>query len=384
MTLRHKILLISCYILVLLSTSAFSLLPQVGSPVVKAVLFWMQGCPHCHEVIDTVLPPIQAKYGEQLQIKLIELTGSQEINALYSLAESMGIPKNDVGVPFLIIGEHVLVGSGEIPDQLPGLIDSYLAAGGVDFPDSPALAPLLQLSTADTDSPTASTNTAQTTQTTGESAQSQATASPASVQTDPAQPGEVTTFQGENGFVFAWLTIFFLLAVLAFSLVYLLQARNKTGFERFASAQVLTAEWWLPLLAFIGLGVAAYLAYVETQAVRAFCGPIGDCNTVQSSPYARLFGILPIGVLGVIGYALILAAWWVKRSGSKPWSDWSALALFGMTFGGTLFSVYLTYLEVTVIRAVCMWCVSSALIMGGLLLLSLPSRLSNPKGLADL
>ena len=134
------------------------------------------------------------------------------------------------------------------------------------------------------------------------------------------------------------------------------------------------------MLALAGLGVAAYLAYVETQAVRAFCGPIGDCNTVQSSPYTRLFGVLPIGLLGVIGYALILAAWWVRRSAKIPWNNWATLALLGMTAGGALFSIYLTYLEVVVIQAVCMWCISSAWIMGGLLVLSLnPSPLPSPR-----
>ena len=46
---------------------------------------------------------------------------------------------------------------------------------------------------------------------------------------------------------------------------------------------------------------AGYLTYVETQLVQAVCGPVGDCNAVQSSSYARLFGVLPVGVLGASG-----------------------------------------------------------------------------------
>jgi uncharacterized membrane protein len=49
--------------------------------------------------------------------------------------------------------------------------------------------------------------------------------------------------------------------------------------------------------------------------------------------------------------------------------------MFGMAFFGVVFSIYLTYLEPFVIRAVCLWCISSAVIMALLLLLSLPSAI---------
>ena len=68
--------------------------------------------------------------------------------------------------------------------------------------------------------------------------------------------------------------------------------------------------------------MALYLSYVETQMVEAVCGPVGDCNTVQSSPYSRLFGVLPMGVVGAVGYVAILAAWLVNRLGSGRWPGW--------------------------------------------------------------
>jgi uncharacterized membrane protein len=123
----------------------------------------------------------------------------------------------------------------------------------------------------------------------------------------------------------------------------------------------------------IGCGVAAYMAYVETTQVSAVCGPVGDCNTVQQSAYARLFGVLPIGVLGVLGYIAILVAWLVRRFGRGCPADLAALALLGMTAFGTLFSIYLTFLEPFVIGATCAWCLSSAIIMTLLLWLALPS-----------
>ncbi len=124
-------------------------------------------------------------------------------------------------------------------------------------------------------------------------------------------------------------------------------------------------------LSVLGTAIAGYLAYVETQEVAAFCGPVGDCNTVQSSPYAKLFGVLPIGVLGVIGYIAILGVWLWGRWGVGRLSAYAPLFVLAMTLFGVLFSIYLTYLEPFVIGAVCIWCVSSAIIMTLLMLLSL-------------
>jgi uncharacterized membrane protein len=122
-------------------------------------------------------------------------------------------------------------------------------------------------------------------------------------------------------------------------------------------------DWLTPLLGLAGLAVAAYLAHVEVREVEAVCGPVGDCNTVQQSEYARLFGVVPIGVLGVLGFAAILVAWAARRWSAGRASAWAAIALLALTGFGTLFSVYLTFLEPFVIGATCLWCLSSAVIM---------------------
>lgn len=126
----------------------------------------------------------------------------------------------------------------------------------------------------------------------------------------------------------------------------------------------------VPALCVFGLAVAFYLSYVETQRVAAICGPVGDCNTVQASPYARLFGILPIGVLGMLGYLAMLAAWVIGRLSAGRMAELALFALFGFALFGVLFSLYLTYLELYVILAVCAWCLTSAVLMAVLLVLS--------------
>lgn len=145
--------------------------------------------------------------------------------------------------------------------------------------------------------------------------------------------------------------------------------RGKSTLPRIFNAGWL--QYALPVLCAIGLVVAGYLSYVEIFVVEAVCGPVGDCNAVQSSIYAKLFGFLPIGVLGMGGYVAILGAWLYPRIRRDRLAHYAPLANFCMTLFGVIFSVYLTYLEIFVIRAVCMWCVTSAVIMTLLLLVTL-------------
>jgi uncharacterized membrane protein len=97
---------------------------------------------------------------------------------------------------------------------------------------------------------------------------------------------------------------------------------------------------------------------------------VGDCNTVQQSKYAILFGVLPVGVLGVIGYLALILAWWVGRREGGRLSQEAWLALFAMTVLGVLFSIYLTFLEPFVIGATCAWCLTSSVIMTALMWLA--------------
>ncbi len=129
------------------------------------------------------------------------------------------------------------------------------------------------------------------------------------------------------------------------------------------------------LLSLVGIVIASYLSYIEITQETAFCGPVGDCNSVQHSSYAKLFGVVPIGLLGLAGYVAILVAWYLSRKNTGPIKTYAVLILMGMTFFGTTFSIYLTYLEPFVIGATCMWCVLSAVIMTAQMWLMLPPTL---------
>ncbi len=126
----------------------------------------------------------------------------------------------------------------------------------------------------------------------------------------------------------------------------------------------------LPLVALVGALVAAYLTYIESSGATAVCGPVGDCNTVNQSEYAALFGLVPVGLVGLVGYLIIIWAWVVHRLAPGALSDWAVVSILGMSIFGTLLSLYLTFLEPFVIGATCAWCLTSAVAITLLMWLS--------------
>lgn len=111
--------------------------PAQAMGVVRAVLYWAEGCGHCHEVLDDILPQLQAQYGPALEVRLIEMVSLEDISAFFDLAEGYGYARGRASVPFLLIGDRALMGVEQIRRELPGLIQAALAAGGTDWPSPP-------------------------------------------------------------------------------------------------------------------------------------------------------------------------------------------------------------------------------------------------------
>jgi uncharacterized membrane protein len=108
-------------------------------------------------------------------------------------------------------------------------------------------------------------------------------------------------------------------------------------------------------LAVLGGAVAAYLTYVHYAGLSPVCGLGGNCEKVQTSEWAKLAGV-PVAVLGLAGYLLILAALVARTESALMAAALLSLAGFG-------FSAYLTYRELFSIRAICPWCVTSAILL---------------------
>jgi uncharacterized membrane protein len=336
---KSWIILIILLMLVGIPTNVKATSIQSKQPVVNAVMFWSNGCPYCSQVLTTTLPTLQDKYKSQLNILLIELATSKDVDNLYALAASLGLTKEKVAVPFLLIDQTVMIGADEINTRLSGMIEKYLTAGGSEYPNIPLLREMLPQGVAYSSSDLYLQLVSQT-----------------AAVTNP------------TGMALAWAIMTIMGIALILAIVMILRAFQGKPLREF--------KGWLdiaiPILSIIGLGASIYLTYVEVTHTRALCGPVGDCNAVQSSPYAKLFGVLPIGLAGAFGYIAILVTWLWRRFRTDSLSKIAGPVMYGMALFGTLFSIYLTYLELFVIHAVCIWCLSSAVIITALMLLNLP------------
>ena len=119
-----------------------------------------------------------------------------------------------------------------------------------------------------------------------------------------------------------------------------------------------------------GIGIAGYLTYVKLFAIEPYCAGVGNCEAVQTSPYAELLGV-PVAIWGLLTYLVLLALVLVKRTDWRGLGHPAGMATFLVTMVGVIFSAYLTYLELAVIHAICPWCVASAVVMTVLFVLSI-------------
>jgi uncharacterized membrane protein len=406
----------------------------VPPSVVRAVLFFSTTCPHCRDLITNGLPPIISRYGARLHIVGVNVASS-EGNAQYeAMVERFGVTPDRQGVPTLVVGTRVLVGALEIPTELPGLVDRGLASGGVDWPDIPLLrralvahgyaseqpapadstsrpgrevaaagsvAPPAEAAPAAAPTEAGEVNSPAARAAQGRAPERAARAAPGRKAESPEPLPSLAPSRATRDSSTAAAT-----APAPGPLVLgpeeALPAGRASVADRFladpignsASVIVLLGMaaclalavasarggritlppapgWTVPLLAVVGIGVAAYLSFVEVTGVRAVCGPVGDCNTVQQSVYARLLGV-PIGVLGIAGYVAIITTWALGARGSRRAHDGAWLAVWMMAVAATAFSIYLTFLEPFVIGATCAWCLSSAVIVTLILIVATP------------
>jgi uncharacterized membrane protein len=124
------------------------------------------------------------------------------------------------------------------------------------------------------------------------------------------------------------------------------------------------------MLLVLGIFIGGYLSYVKLSNISPVCiGDSSSCETVQNSAYAYLLGI-PVAYLGFLSYLALAFLWLVKI---RNWGNQGYLAVlgfFGLALFGTIFSAYLTYVELFILREVCQWCVASALVITLLAILS--------------
>ncbi len=136
----------------------------------------------------------------------------------------------------------------------------------------------------------------------------------------------------------------------------------------------------LVLLAGAGLSISLYLAVTHYGKKPIACGGIGQCDYVNSSEYASVGGI-PVSLLGVGLYAALIASalFWSWR----PSAEGRMVLYWGLSLSGAGYAAYLTYVELAVLRAICVWCVVSAVILAVSLLAATAALFWVPSAAAE-
>jgi uncharacterized membrane protein len=116
------------------------------------------------------------------------------------------------------------------------------------------------------------------------------------------------------------------------------------------------------LLSLTGFFVSAYLYLYKIGRIGTLACGTGGCETVQQSAWSRFAG-LEVSLIGMLGYAGLLAVSLAALQPNLAARRWPSTLLLALAAGGAGFTVYLTYLELFVIHAICRWCVGSAAII---------------------
>jgi uncharacterized membrane protein len=114
-------------------------------------------------------------------------------------------------------------------------------------------------------------------------------------------------------------------------------------------------------LAIIGLLVSIYMTIYKVTSNETMCIGSSGCSEVNASRYSEVNGI-PVAVLGVVGYAAILALLFLEQK-SRFFEENGTMMLFGVSLVGFLFTLYLIYVEVALIKAYCPFCLASQAVM---------------------
>ena len=126
----------------------------------------------------------------------------------------------------------------------------------------------------------------------------------------------------------------------------------------------------IALVAFtiVGLLVSIYMTIYKITSNDSMCIGSKDCSVVNQSRYSEISGI-PVAVIGVLGYAVILAVLLLERNPGF-FKQNGTMLLFGLSLTGFLFTLYLIFLETALIKAYCPFCITSQAAMTIIFILS--------------
>ena len=131
------------------------------------------------------------------------------------------------------------------------------------------------------------------------------------------------------------------------------------------------------VITLIGLAVSIYMTVFKLTGNEKMCIGNGGCSVVNDSPYAAINGI-PVAAFGVGGYLAILLVLIFEKKAGKFFKQNATMLTFGLTLIGFLFTLYLIFLEIFVIKALCPFCLTSQVAMTFLFIISVIRLIKQP------
>ena len=130
-------------------------------------------------------------------------------------------------------------------------------------------------------------------------------------------------------------------------------------------------------LTILGLLVSIWMTVYKLTDNDSMCIGSGDCKAVNQSGYSEVYGI-PVAVVGVVGYLSILAVTYLERR-SGFFQENGSMLLFGLTLVGFLFTLWLVFVEVALIKKYCPFCITSQITMTIIFILTIIRVIKQPQ-----
>lgn len=138
----------------------------------------------------------------------------------------------------------------------------------------------------------------------------------------------------------------------------------------------------LLVLTVIGAFVSIYMTIYKLTDNNAMCLGNGGCSAVNASPFSSInfspsFKV-PVAAVGVLGYAAILVLVWLENRGGFLRRN-ASLLVFGLALTGFLFTLYLIYIEIAIIKSICPFCLASQVTMTLIFVISVIRMIRQPQ-----
>ena len=118
----------------------------------------------------------------------------------------------------------------------------------------------------------------------------------------------------------------------------------------------------IAVLSLVGILIALYLTLYKIGVIGDLSCTLGSCETVNTSKWATFLG-LPVAAWGLGAYLALFTLSLIGTSDRHAGSQTISLLLVAIAAWSVIFSAWLTYLELFVIHAICIWCVTSAVLL---------------------